>query len=185
LVARARAAYGADGSGPPCRVTVQTEPVDALEKSLSVVFVCTGNICRSPMAAVIFADALRQAGLADRVQVSSAGTGDWHVGDPADPRTAETLRRAGYECAHVAAQISSTHLSADLLVALDSEHLRTLRRLVPEPERVVLLRSFDPTAGRDLDVPDPYFGGSRGFDAVLVMVHAAMPGLLAWVRERL
>ncbi len=137
------------------------------------------------MAEVVFAEALRQEGLDHRVRVSSAGTGNWHVGGPADPRTADTLRRAGYECAHVAAQLGAAHLSADLLVALDSGHLAALRRLVPDPARVVLLRSFDPAADRDLDVPDPYFGGEHGFDDVLAMVRAAVPGLLAWVRERL
>lgn len=151
---------------------------------LSIVFVCTGNICRSPMAEIIFADALRREGLADRVRVSSAGTGDWHVGNPADPRTIKALRRAGYACEHVAAQLSAQHLSADLLVALDSGHLTALRRLVRDPQRVVLMRSFDRAAGRTLDVPDPYYGGEHGFDDVLSMVHAAVPGLLAWVRER-
>jgi protein-tyrosine phosphatase len=117
------------------------------------------------MAEMIFIDTLRREGLAHRVQVSSAGTGPWHVGDPADPRAAESLRRAGYDCTHTAAQLGAQHLSADLLV--------------------VLLRSFDRAAGRDLDVPDPYFGGDPGFDDVLRMVRAAMPGLMAWVRERL
>lgn len=148
-------------------------------------FVCTGNICRSPMAETVFADALRREGLAHRVRVSSAGTGDWHVGDPADPRAAETLRRAGYTCKHVAAQLGPRHLSADLLVALDYGHLAALRRLVAEPDRVVLLRSFDQSVGRDLDVPDPYYSGKHGFDDVLGMVRAAVPGLLAWVRDRL
>lgn len=152
---------------------------------LSVCFVCTGNICRSPMAEIVFVNALRREGLADRVRVSSAGTGDWHVGRPADPRASEALRRAGYECTHVAAQVGAQHLSADLLVALDYSHLAALRRLVADSQRVVLLRSFDHAAGRDLDVPDPYFGGRHGFDDVLSMVRAAVPGLLAWVRERL
>ncbi|HEY6425411.1 MAG TPA: YdeI/OmpD-associated family protein [Pseudonocardiaceae bacterium] len=154
-------------------------------KDVHVCFVCTGNICRSPMAEIVFADALRREGLGDRVRVSSAGTGAWHVGDPADGRAAETLRRAGYHCRHVAAQVGAQHLSADLLVALDRGHLATLRRLGPEPERVVLLRSFDPAANGNLDVPDPYFGGRRGFDDVLSIVRAAVPGLLAWVRGRL
>ncbi|MGH3916218.1 MAG: low molecular weight protein-tyrosine-phosphatase [Pseudonocardiaceae bacterium] len=138
------------------------------------------------MAEVVFTDVLRREGLDRRVRVSSAGIGDWHVGGPADRRAADTLRRAGYDCAHVAAQLGAEHLSADLLVALDSEHLAVLRRLTGDAERVVLLRSFDPVAGRDLDVPDPYYiGGKRGFDEVLAMVRAAVPGLLAWVRERL
>jgi protein-tyrosine phosphatase len=150
-----------------------------------VVFVCTGNICRSPMAEVVFADALRKEGLTHRVQVSSAGTGAWHVGEPADPRTAEALHRAGYVCEHVAAQVGAEHLSADLLVALDYGHLAALRRLVGDPERIVLLRSFDRTAGRALDVPDPYYGGKHGFNDVLNMVRAAIPGLVAWVRDQL
>jgi protein-tyrosine phosphatase len=152
---------------------------------LSVCFVCTGNICRSPMAEMVFTDVLRKEGLAHQVRVSSAGTAPWNVGNLADPRTAEALRRAGYECAHTAAQLGDQHLSADLLVALDYGHFTTLRRMVRDPERVVLLRSFDRAAGRNLDVPDPYFGGEPGFDEVLRMVRAAMPGLVAWVRERL
>ncbi len=150
-----------------------------------MVFVCTGNICRSPMAEIVFTEALRREGLADRVRVSSAGTGDWHVGEPADPRTAETLRRAGYDCKHVATQLGAQHLSADLLVALDSGHVAALRRLAAQPDRVMLLRSFDPAASGNLDVPDPYFGGEYGFDEVLGMVRAAVPGLLAWIRGRL
>ena len=156
-----------------------------MHSRVHITFVCTGNICRSPMAEVVFADALRSAGLDDRVRVSSAGTGDWHVGDPADPRTEATLRRAGYHVKHVAAQVGPEHLSADLLVALDSGHLAELRRRVRNPDRLVLLRSFDPAARGDLDVPDPYFGGARGFEDVLAMVQAAVPGLLTWVRERL
>ncbi len=137
------------------------------------------------MAEIIFSDALRQEGLADRVRVSSAGTGHWHVGDPADPRAAEALRRAGFPSEHVATQLGAQHLSADLLVALDHGHLMALRRMIRDPDRVVLLRSFDRAAGRDLDVPDPYYGGEYGFDEVLSMVRAAMPGVLTWVRERL
>lgn len=156
-----------------------------MHSRVHICFVCTGNICRSPMAEIVFTEALRDAGLADRVRVSSAGTGDWHVGSPADPRTETTLRRAGYDVAHVAAQVGPQHLSADLLVALDRGHLAALRRLVPDRDRLVLLRSFDESADADMDVPDPYFGGRHGFDDVLQMVQAAVPGLLAWVRERL
>ena len=136
------------------------------------------------MAEVVFAEALRREGLAHRVQVSSAGTGTWHIGEPADPRATEVLRRAGYTCKHVAVQVGPQHLGADLLVALDYGHLAALRRMVADPDRVVLLRSFDRAAGGKLDVPDPYFGGKYGFDEVLTMVRAAVPGLLAWVRDQ-
>lgn len=137
------------------------------------------------MAAVVFSDALRREGLAHRVRVSSAGTAVWQVGGPADPRAVHVLRRAGYACHHVAAPLGAQHLSADLLVALDYSHLVTLRSLVSDPQRVALLRAFDRAAGGSLDVPDPYLGGAQGFNDVLIMVRAAVPGLLAWVRERL
>jgi protein-tyrosine phosphatase len=151
---------------------------------MHVSFVCTGNICRSPMAALVFAEHLRRAGLTNQVEVTSAGTGGWHVGDPADPRAARTLIDHGYSAAHVAAQVAARHLDADLLVALDSGHARELRRLVGAPDRIRLLRSFDPDAS-GTDVPDPYYGGREGFDDVMAMIEASMPGLLAWVRERL
>jgi len=148
-----------------------------------VAFVCTGNICRSPVAALVFREWLTREGLSSLVEVSSAGTGGWHVGDPADPRALKTLADNGYPTDHVAAQVSDLHLDADLLVALDSGHLRALRRMV-DPDRVRLLRSFDPDAD-GVDVPDPYYGDRAGFDEVLVLVEAAMPGLIAWVREQL
>ena len=147
-------------------------------------FVCTGNICRSPVAAIVFREHVRRAGLADAVEVSSAGTGGWHVGDSADERAAKSLVDAGYPSEHVAAQVGRLHLGADLLVALDSGHARELRRLSGVPDRVRLLRSFDPDAD-GVDVPDPYYGDREGFDEVLAMTEAAMPGLLTWVRERI
>ncbi|MFI9386221.1 low molecular weight protein-tyrosine-phosphatase [Kutzneria sp. NPDC052558] len=149
-----------------------------------VSFICTGNICRSPMAELVFREHLREAGLADVVEVNSAGTGPWHVGEPADERARATLRRHGYPTDHVAAQVDNRHLGADLLVALDSGHARALRRIADDPARVRLLRSFDPDAD-GVDVPDPYYGGPEGFDEVLAMIEAASPGLLAWVRDNL
>jgi protein-tyrosine phosphatase len=151
---------------------------------LSVVFVCTGNICRSPIAEKVFVHELERAGLADAVRVSSAGTGGWHIGSPADDRAAALLRAEGYPDTHTARQIDAEQLSADLLVALDQSHRRALRAMVSEPDRVRLLRSFDPDAPDDAEVPDPYYGGAEGFTEVLTMIRAAMPGLLDWVRSR-
>uniref|UniRef100_UPI003CD0A9DE low molecular weight protein-tyrosine-phosphatase n=1 Tax=Saccharothrix mutabilis TaxID=33921 RepID=UPI003CD0A9DE len=136
------------------------------------------------MAAIIFREHLRRAGLGDHVTVTSAGTGGWHVGDPADPRAAKSLADNGYPTEHTAAQVDENHLDADLLVALDSGHARSLRRMAPDHDRVRLLRSFDPDAD-GTDVPDPYYGDKAGFDLVIEQVEAAMPGLLAWVRENL
>ncbi|MGI9064741.1 MAG: low molecular weight protein-tyrosine-phosphatase [Pseudonocardiaceae bacterium] len=152
---------------------------------LHVSFVCTGNICRSPIAEKVFAHEIKGAGLADRVRVTSAGTGSWHVGDPADQRAAALLRERGYGHEHVARHVDAELLSADLLVALDDSHRRVLALLVPERDRVRLLRSFDPDAPPGAEVPDPYYGGAGGFAEVLHMVEGAIPGLLDWVRERL
>lgn len=156
---------------------------------LHLCFVCSGNICRSPMAALVFAEHLRRAGLAERVRVTSAGTGSWHVGDPADTRAARALSGGGYPTRHVAATVGAHHLAADLLLAMDSGHERALRELLAgqgaDLDRVRMFRSFDPAAGADLDVPDPYYGNRQGFTEVLAMIEAAVPGLLEWVRRRL
>jgi protein-tyrosine phosphatase len=134
------------------------------------------------MAAAVFAEHVRRAGLTDRVRVTSSGVGPWHVGEPADARARQLLIEHGYPSEHVAAQVGEDDLGADLLVALDSGHEKALRRLVAEPGRVRLLRSFDPAADEP-DVPDPYYGGQDGFADVLAMIEAAMPGLLDHVRD--
>jgi low molecular weight protein-tyrosine phosphatase len=156
---------------------------------LQLCFVCSGNICRSPMAALVFGEHLRRAGLADRVRVTSAGIGSWHAGDPADSRAAQTLSRGGYPTTHVAAQVDEGHLAADLLLAMDSSHLEDLRALLArtggDVDRVRMFRSFDPEANGDLDVPDPYYGRRQGFTEVLSMIESAVPGLLDWVRRHL
>jgi low molecular weight protein-tyrosine phosphatase len=146
-----------------------------------VVFVCSGNICRSPIAEKVFAAELERAGLAEGVRVTSAGTGGWHVGDPADERAAAVLRAAGYPSDHRARQVDADALDADLIVALDDTHRRALTRA--GAGRVRLLRSFDPAAPERAEVPDPYYGADAGFDEVLAMIRAAVPGMLDWVRE--
>jgi protein-tyrosine phosphatase len=152
-----------------------------------VCFVCTGNICRSPMAEIVFRARVAEAGLDGLVEVDSAGTGGWHEGDGADPRTVAVLEDNGYATGHTARQFQPSWFSRlDLVVALDSGHLRALRRLAPteqDAQKVRLLRSYDPAAGDDLDVPDPYYGGAEGFEECLEMVEAASAGLLAAVRE--
>ncbi|MFD5340178.1 low molecular weight protein-tyrosine-phosphatase [Streptomyces hawaiiensis] len=152
-----------------------------------VCFVCTGNICRSPMAEIVFRARVAEAGLDGLVEVDSAGTGGWHEGDGADPRTVAVLEDNGYAGGHTARRFQSSWFSRlDLVIALDSGHLGALRRLAPteqDAEKVRLLRSYDPAAGDDLDVPDPYYGGLDGFEECLEMVEAASIGLLAAVRE--
>ncbi|MFE1323567.1 low molecular weight protein-tyrosine-phosphatase [Streptomyces sp. NPDC058741] len=152
-----------------------------------VCFVCTGNICRSPMAEVVFRARVAEAGLDGLVEVDSAGTGGWHEGDGADPRTVAVLEESGYASAHTARQFHPSWFSRlDLVIALDSGHLGALRHLAPterDARKVGLLRSYDPAAGDDLDVPDPYYGDAEGFQECLEMVEAASTGLLAAVRK--
>jgi len=141
------------------------------------------------MAALVFQAQLEREGLADQVRVSSAGIGPWHVGQPADARAAQTLTKHGYPTKHRAAQVDEDHLSADLLLAMDSGHYAALQDLLEHQgddiHKMRMYRSFDPTATGDLDVPDPYYGRNDGFAEVLAMIEAATPNLIAWVRERL
>ncbi|MBO1336754.1 low molecular weight protein-tyrosine-phosphatase [Streptomyces sp. VRA16 Mangrove soil] len=153
-----------------------------------VCFVCTGNICRSPMAEHVFRSYVEEAGLDGLVEVDSAGTDGWHEGDGADPRTVRVLEEGGYTGEHTARQFRRDWFDRlDLVIALDAGHLRTLRRIAPTPqdaEKVRLLRSYDPAADPDdMDVPDPYYGDMDGFEECLKMVEAAGDGLLDAVRE--
>jgi protein-tyrosine phosphatase len=148
---------------------------------LRVDFVCTGNICRSPMAEVVLREHAARRGLEQRISAGSWGTGDWHVGQGADDRTIAALERAGLDgSAHRARAIDATSAQeADLLVALDAGHVTALHALRPDaPDRIVLLRAFDPQADGDADVPDPYWSGADEFDRVLAMVTRSVDGLL-------
>lgn len=136
------------------------------------------------MAALVFRAHLEREGIAGQVRVSSAGTGPWHAGEPADPRAQATLQAHGYPTGHVAAEIDGDHLGADLLLAADREHLGFLRAKLEDPSRARLLRTFDPTAPEGAEVRDPYYGGDEGFERVLAEVERAMPELLRWVREQ-
>lgn len=143
-----------------------------------VAFVCTGNICRSPMAEVVFRDLAERAGLSAFVSSTSSGTGDWHVGEQADTRTIAALRRRGYDgTAHRARQFALEDFDRnDLIVALDRSHERILSSWARSPEdvdKLALLLSFDAAAGGALDVPDPYYGGPEMFDEVLGMIESA------------
>ena len=130
-------------------------------------FVCTGNICRSPMAEVIVRQKLIDAGLDPFVRVTSSGIGGWHVGHPADERALAELSAHGYDgSAHRAQQFGGEQMDADLIVALATRHVSELVAQGVDEKKVRLLRSFDPAAPEQASVEDPYYGGPEGLSLI-------------------
>jgi len=130
---------------------------------------------------------LREEGLEDEIEIDSAGTGGWHAGSPPDERATEAAARRGIVLEGAARQIRPQDFEDyDLVLVADRENLRDVRAIAPDEAqgKIRLLREFDPASSRDLDVPDPYFGGPRGFEEVLDLVDAACRGLLEEVRPR-
>ncbi|MCA9530990.1 MAG: low molecular weight phosphotyrosine protein phosphatase [Myxococcales bacterium] len=152
-------------------------------------FVCLGNICRSPTAEGIMRHLLREEGLDGRVEVDSAGTGGWHVGERADPRARETARARGFTLDSRARQVTPSDFARfDYLLAMDRANVRALEALAPDTAaraKIRLLRSFDADAPAGAEVPDPYYGGDDGFEQVFDICEAACRGLLAQLREGL
>ena len=155
---------------------------------MKLLFVCMGNICRSPTAEGVMRSLLREEGLEDEIEIDSAGTGGWHAGDPPDARATETAARRGIVLEGAARQVRAEDFEHyDLLLAADRENRRDLLDVAPDDgarAKVRLLREFDPESAGDLDVPDPYYGGPEGFEDVLDLVDAACRGLLDEVRPR-
>jgi protein-tyrosine phosphatase len=154
-----------------------------------ILFVCMGNICRSPTAEGVMRHVLREEGLADAVGLDSAGTGGWHAGAPPDARATAAAQARGIRLDGAARQVRrADFVDFDLILAADRENLADLRAIAPPgtESKVRLLREFDPGSegAPDLDVPDPYYGGARGFEDVLDLVEAACRGLVAEIRRR-
>lgn len=152
---------------------------------MRICFVCTGNICRSPMAELIFRDLVEEAGLADAVQITSAGTGEWHVGEQADPRTRAALERVGYSAdRHRAKQFEVEWFeTSDLVITFDRGQRRILRAWARSDDERALIRpllSFSQAEGSTAsgEVPDPYYGSDELFDRVRDMIEHACRGLL-------
>lgn len=151
-----------------------------------IAVVCSGNICRSPVADVVLSARLAEAGLDEQVRVESFGLGDWHVGDPMDRRSAASLSTGGYDGSrHRARQFGAAHVAAyDLVLAMDRGHLRDLRAQGVDGDRLRLFREFDPSPA-DGEVPDPYYGGAAGFAEVLDLVERTADALVAELRTLL
>jgi len=157
----------------------------------TILFVCMGNICRSPLAKGVFAAGAARRNVQDRFEIDSCGTGAWHAGENADPRTLMVARKYGIPLTHRARQLSPLYdfKRYDLVLAMDQRNMEDMVRVgAPSPlsPRVRLLREFDPAARAQalvsgvgaLEVPDPYYGGVDGFDLMYQMIHAACEGLL-------
>ena len=164
---------------------MRTVPAPRAPGRYSVALVCLGNICRSPMADVVLAQRVDEAGLSGRVRVVSSGTGDWHVGKPIDRRAAAALLAGGYDpSAHRARQFAASWVDDhDLVLAMDAQNLADIRALADridgvDPERVRLYRDYDP-GGTGGEVPDPYYGGDAGFEEVLAMVERTSAAIVA------
>jgi len=152
------------------------------ETRIRVLFVCTGNICRSPSAEGVFRALVVEHGLSGRIEADSAGTGDWHVGEPPDERSQEAALRRGIDLSALRGrQVGRGDFDRfDLILAMDKGHVRALQRLAPPgaQDKVRLFLDYAP-GEKGRDVPDPYFGGGAGFDRVLDMIEAGCAGLLA------
>jgi len=158
-----------------------------------ITVVCLGNICRSPIGEAVLRARLADAGLSEQVVVDSAGTGDWHLGHPADPRTIAVLDEAGYPHDHIARQIAPHWMDGiDLLLAMDEANYTDLVAMLPADggPQLRMMRSFDPALAHlpephpDLAVPDPYYGGPEDYAEVLQMIESAVDGLVGDLVDR-
>ncbi len=155
-------------------------------KAVSVLFVCLGNICRSPTAQGIFHHLVEKEGLSDAIHIDSAGTGDWHVGKAPDPRTLAAAQARGYDFGHLRARLVSpedfTHY--DYILAMDAANLDNLKAMKPDGYSGYLglfLEFSDYPEHRE--VPDPYYGGEEGFELVLDLIQSASEGLLEHIKR--
>jgi protein-tyrosine phosphatase len=153
-------------------------------RPVRVIFVCWGNICRSPIAERVAERLAADEGLTG-LEFTSAGTSDEELGAPMDRRAAGVLRERGYRAeGHVAHQIDADEIeAADLVIAMEDIHVQKLRALAPDAGNIALLTDFDPLATPGSGVPDPWYGSPAGFYDTLATVEAAMPGVLDKVQE--
>ena len=158
-----------------------------MSQEISVLFVCLGNICRSPLAEGVFRHILDAEGVSDRFKVDSAGTGSWHVGESPDHRSVRSAATHGVTLTGHARQVQPEDFRRfDYIVAMDQSnlsHLEKYREGVGGDSALYLLREFDPEGGPGAEVPDPYYGGPNGFEEVFEMVERSCVELLGHIRE--
>jgi protein-tyrosine phosphatase len=156
------------------------------EKKLKVLFVCLGNICRSPLAEGVFRHLVGEAGLADKFIIDSAGTSSYHIGDPPDSRTTAVALARGVKLSGAARQVLTSDLDDfHYVLVMDEENLESVKRLTKGKTtraEIKLLREFDPQAANQFNVPDPYYGGPRGFENVHDIVERSCAALLNHIR---
>lgn len=155
---------------------------------MRVLFVCLGNICRSPTAHAATLEALTDAGVANDVELDSAGIGGWHIGRPPDVRMQAAAEAGGLTLRGPARQVTAGELADwDLILAMDRDNLAALRAMAPDDavrDRIRMFRDYDPDATA-AEVPDPYYGGSQGFAEVVQICRAAAGGLADDIVARL
>ncbi|VAX02878.1 Low molecular weight protein tyrosine phosphatase [hydrothermal vent metagenome] len=158
-----------------------------MKKDISVLFVCMGNICRSPTAEGVFAKRVADAGLDERVDIDSAGTHAYHVGEPPDPRAQRTAASRDVDLSRLRARkaVAEDFEEFDYVLAMDRDNYERLQAICPEGSgyKLQLFLHYAPELGID-EVPDPYYGGPAGFDRVLDMIEVAAEGLLEEIRKR-
>lgn len=155
-------------------------------KKVRVLFVCLGNICRSPLGAAVMKKKVRDYGLEDYVEVDSCGTSDYHIGEGADPRTQASAARHGVPMEHSARQLIAGDLqNFDFIMAMDKNNYRHILQLAPDKDvtrKVMLMREFDPEA-RGGEVPDPYHGGEEGFQEVFEILDRSTEHFIRHLRK--
>ena len=159
-----------------------------MSKVVEISFVCLGNICRSPLAQGVFQDLVNRERLDQNILVSSAGTGNWHIGNLPDERMCQIAKSKGIQLQSRAQQFQRKDFDRfNLVLAMDHSNLINLEKIAPStlpPDKLMLFRSFDPESNGNQDVPDPYYGGAKGFEEVYSMVERTCPPLLDYIKSR-